>query len=305
MNRLEDKRALITGGTSGIGMETARRFLAEGAHVAITGINPTTIQTARAELGDDVLVIRADAGDVAGQTAVAEAVHQAFGSLDILFVNAGVIDHRPVEKWDEAGFDRSIAIMLKGPFFLVQALLPILAILQYRWIGQVSDAERERRQRTLQHATNAITQELDVELVRAVIGLQVDGSTLRSDDWTVYTERVAGWHKATAAPGILRDVLLVDRGPIGLRLRHWSDETRRFVDLAWPDDMAGYRARFATELAAWESHPPDELILRARGDWPECCGREMRYARERAETGFIPSGASNPAPVDGPPSLAG
>ena len=127
MYRLKDKRALITGGTSGIGMETARRFLAEGARVAITGINPTTIQTARAKLGDDVLVIRADAGDVAGQTAVAEAVHQAFGSLDILFVNAGVIDHRPVEKWDEAGFDRSIAIMLKGPFFLVQALLPILA----------------------------------------------------------------------------------------------------------------------------------------------------------------------------------
>ena len=127
MNRLKDKRALITGGTSGIGLETARRFLAEGARVAITGINPTTIQRARAELGDDVLVVRADAGDVAGQPAVAEAVHQAFGGLDILFVNAGVIDHKLVEKWDEAGFDRSIAITLKGPFYLVQALLPILA----------------------------------------------------------------------------------------------------------------------------------------------------------------------------------
>lgn len=112
-NRLKDKRALITGGMSGIGLETARRFLAEGARVAITGIIPTTIQAARAELGGDVLVIRADAGDVAGQPAVAEAVHQAFGSLDILFVNAGVIDHRPIEKWDEAGFDRSIAITLK------------------------------------------------------------------------------------------------------------------------------------------------------------------------------------------------
>ena len=127
MNRLKDKRALITGGTSGIGLETARQFLAEGARVAITGMNPTTIETARAELDGDVLVIHADAGDVASQTAVAEAVHQAFGGLDILFVNAGVIDHRPVEKWDEAGFDRSIAITLKGPFFLVQALLPILA----------------------------------------------------------------------------------------------------------------------------------------------------------------------------------
>jgi len=139
-------------------------------------------------------------------------------------------------------------------------LLPILAILQYRWIGQVSDAERERRQRTLQHATNAITQELDVELVRAVIGLQVDGLTLRSDDWTVYTERAAGWHKATAAPGILRAVLLVDRGPTGLRLRQWSDETHRFIEIAWPDDMASYRTRFATELAAWESHRPDEPL---------------------------------------------
>ena len=127
MNRLKDKHALITGGTSGIGLETARQFLAEGARVAITGINPTTIETARAELGGDVLVIRADAGDVAGQSTVAEAVRQAFGRLDVLFVNAGVADHRPVEKWDEAGFDRSIAIILKGPFFLVQALLPILA----------------------------------------------------------------------------------------------------------------------------------------------------------------------------------
>jgi len=74
-----------------------------------------------------VLVIRADAGDVAGQSAVAEAVGRAFGRLDILFLNAGVGDHRPIEKWDESGFDRSIAITLKGPFFLVQALLPILA----------------------------------------------------------------------------------------------------------------------------------------------------------------------------------
>ena len=117
--------------------------------------------------------------------------------------------------------------------------------------------ERERRQRTLQHATNAITQELDVELVRAVIGLQVDGPTLRSDDWTVYTERAAGWHKAIrAAPGILREVLLVDRGPAGLRVcAGRSDETRRFADVAWPRRHGELpRRRFATELAAWESH---------------------------------------------------
>jgi signal transduction histidine kinase len=139
-------------------------------------------------------------------------------------------------------------------------LLPILAILQYRWIGQVSDAERERRQRTLQHATTAITQEVDVELVRAVIGLQVDGTTLRTDDWTVYSERAAGWHKASAAPGILRDVLLVDRGPDGLRLRRWSDETRHFVEIAWPADLSSFHERFASELAAWDVHTPDEPL---------------------------------------------
>ena len=127
MNRLNGKRALVTGGTSGIGLETARQFLEEGARVAITGTNPATLESARKELGNDVLAIRADAGNVAGQQAVAEAVRQGFGDLDILFVNAGVADFRPVEQWDEAGFDRSVAINLKGPFFLVQALLPILA----------------------------------------------------------------------------------------------------------------------------------------------------------------------------------
>jgi hypothetical protein len=74
-----------------------------------------------------VVAIRANVGEAAGQRAVAEAVRQAFGGLDILFINAGVADLRPIEQWDEAGFDRSIAINLKGPFFLVQALLPILA----------------------------------------------------------------------------------------------------------------------------------------------------------------------------------
>src|SRR5579859_2082712 len=127
MGRLQNKTALITGGTSGIGLETARQFLAEGARVAVTGTNPATLDAARAGLGPDVLVIRADAGSIAGQQEVAEAVRREFGTLDILFVNAGTADFRPLEQWDEAGFDRSFAINVKGPFFLIQALLPLLA----------------------------------------------------------------------------------------------------------------------------------------------------------------------------------
>ena len=79
------------------------------------------------ELGGHVVTIRADAGDAGAQKGVAESIGKAFGGLDILFVNAGVAELRPVEKWDEAAFDRSFDINLKGPFFLIQALLPILA----------------------------------------------------------------------------------------------------------------------------------------------------------------------------------
>ena len=127
MNRLKNKRALITGGTTGIGLETARQFVKEGARVAVTGTNPTTLEAARKELGGEVLVIRSDASDTGAQKALAETVREAFGGIDILFVNAGVVDMRPLEQWDEAAFDRSMAINVKGPYFLVQALLPVFA----------------------------------------------------------------------------------------------------------------------------------------------------------------------------------
>jgi len=127
MNRLTNKRALITGGTSGIGLETARQFLAEGARVAITGSSDASIDAARRELGDGVLILRSNAGVVAEQPALAKAVGEAFGGLDVVFINAGVAELRPVEQWDEAAFDRTLSINLKGPYFLLQALLPLLA----------------------------------------------------------------------------------------------------------------------------------------------------------------------------------
>jgi NAD(P)-dependent dehydrogenase (short-subunit alcohol dehydrogenase family) len=127
MNRLKGKRALITGGTTGIGFETAREFVAEGARVAITGKNPATLDAARKELGNEVLIISSDASDVSAQKAVAATLKEKFGGIDAVFINAGVADLRPLEQWDEAGFDRSFHINVKGPFFLIQALLPIFA----------------------------------------------------------------------------------------------------------------------------------------------------------------------------------
>lgn len=126
MPRLKDKYALITGGTSGIGLETAREFLAQGATVAITGRSQQGLQQAREQLGDRVLLIQSDAGDTAGQAAVAQQLGAAWPRLDILFANAGDVTHRSLQDWDETAWDQLLNTNLKGPFFLIQALLPLL-----------------------------------------------------------------------------------------------------------------------------------------------------------------------------------
>lgn len=127
MDRLKGKRALITGGTTGIGIEAARRFAEEGARVMVTGTNPKTLDAARKELGDRATVVSSDASSVAEQKKLAQAVKDQFGQLDVLFINAGVVQLQPIEQWDEAAFDRSFNVNVKGPFFLVQALLPVFA----------------------------------------------------------------------------------------------------------------------------------------------------------------------------------
>ncbi|HEY2452930.1 MAG TPA: SDR family oxidoreductase [Scandinavium sp.] len=126
MSRLNNKYALITGGTSGIGLETARQFLAEGAKVAITGRSESGLQAAKEQLGD-VLVFKSDAGDIKQQQDLANALQQHWPRLDILFANAGDVTHRALEAWDENTYDRLMNTNLKGPFFLIKAILPLLA----------------------------------------------------------------------------------------------------------------------------------------------------------------------------------
>jgi NAD(P)-dependent dehydrogenase (short-subunit alcohol dehydrogenase family) len=127
MARLRDKRSLVTGGTTGIGLETAKQFLAEGSRVIVTGNNPGNIANMQAELGTDVLAIKADSASVADQKHLAARVKEHFGQLDVAFLNAGVSVWQPIEAWTEEAFDRSFAINVKGPYFLIQALLPIFA----------------------------------------------------------------------------------------------------------------------------------------------------------------------------------
>ena len=127
MSRLKNKYALITGGTSGIGLETARQFLAEGAKVTITGRNADALQEAGGLLGSEVILIQSDAGKLGDQRVLAERLAQVWPRLDIAFLNAGDVTHRPLADWDEQTYDNLMATNLKGPFFLLQALLPLLA----------------------------------------------------------------------------------------------------------------------------------------------------------------------------------
>ncbi|EMH4033174.1 oxidoreductase%2C short chain dehydrogenase/reductase family [Klebsiella oxytoca] len=127
MSRLQGKYALITGGTSGIGLETARQFIAEGATVAITGRNQNALDAAGQALAGKALLLLSDAGDIPQQRELAQRLGQRWPRLDVLYINAGDVTHRPLQEWDEQSYQRLMDINLKGPFFLIQALLPLLA----------------------------------------------------------------------------------------------------------------------------------------------------------------------------------
>lgn len=127
MERLAGKRALITGGSSGIGLETARQFLAEGAAVAITGRSTAALDDAKRVLNDNVLAIQNDAGDISAQDHLAEELKRHWQSIDVLFVNAGDVTHKPLENWEEAAFDAVMTTNFKGPFFLLRALVPMFS----------------------------------------------------------------------------------------------------------------------------------------------------------------------------------
>lgn len=119
--------ALVTGGTSGIGLETARQFVSEGATVAITGRNQDGLNAAVDQISHKVVAIKSDASSLRDQSALAAELGQRWGRLDILYVNAADVTHLPLDSWSGDAFDRLMAANLKGPFFLIQALLPLFS----------------------------------------------------------------------------------------------------------------------------------------------------------------------------------
>jgi len=126
MNRLEGKIALITGGTTGIGAATAKRFKAEGATVVVTGSNPKSLDAARRELAG-IDVIASDAADVAATASLIDAVKAKHGRIDVLFVNAGIAQFAPSPAVDEAFFDRHFDINVRGAYFVIKNAAPVVS----------------------------------------------------------------------------------------------------------------------------------------------------------------------------------
>ena len=126
MALLQNKTAVITGGNSGIGYATAADFLAKGARVLITGRKPAAVQQAAAALGKDTDSFIADQGKPEDTERLAEYVRDRYGKIDILFVNAGTGAFTAFADVTETDFDNIMNINLKGAFFTVQHLLPLI-----------------------------------------------------------------------------------------------------------------------------------------------------------------------------------
>jgi NAD(P)-dependent dehydrogenase (short-subunit alcohol dehydrogenase family) len=124
-NKLTGKVALVTGGSSGIGFATAKRFIEEGARVFITGRRQAELDTAVATLGS-ATAVRADSSNLADLDAVFAKIQNEAGTLDVLFANAGVASRAPLGEITEADFDEMFATNVKGVLFAVQKALPVL-----------------------------------------------------------------------------------------------------------------------------------------------------------------------------------
>ncbi|MFC5452586.1 SDR family NAD(P)-dependent oxidoreductase [Paenibacillus aestuarii] len=127
MGKLNGKVAFITGGNSGIGLATAKLFVAEGAKVVITGRNQTTLSSVAEELGANVLAIKADAADPASMENAVSSGVATFGKLDIVFANAGIAAApTPLGSTELSVFEEILKVNVTGVFFTVQAALPYL-----------------------------------------------------------------------------------------------------------------------------------------------------------------------------------
>jgi NAD(P)-dependent dehydrogenase (short-subunit alcohol dehydrogenase family) len=126
MKRFEGKVALVTGGNSGIGLATAKRFHEEGARVVITGRNQKTLDDAVKLIGKDVLAVRSDVSKPDDLDKLYTTVSQKLGKIDVLFANAGIYKFAPATATSQELYDELFDINAKGVYFTIQKALPFL-----------------------------------------------------------------------------------------------------------------------------------------------------------------------------------
>lgn len=126
MQRFKNKTAVITGGTNGMGLATAQKFIEEGGSVIITGRSEETVDKALKQLGDKAFGIISDAGNIKDLLNLQQEVRKYTERIDVIFANAGYGKFAPVENVDENHFDELFNVLVKGPFFTVQQLLPLM-----------------------------------------------------------------------------------------------------------------------------------------------------------------------------------
>lgn len=124
--RLKNKTILISGATSGIGLASAQRAIQEGAFVYFTARNPEALAQTQALLGQQSRGIQCDHASVHQQQSMVSYLQHSAVHLDAVFLNAGNVHHEAFGQWDEQKFDEVFNTNVKGPFFLLQSLLPLL-----------------------------------------------------------------------------------------------------------------------------------------------------------------------------------
>lgn len=126
MPKLTGKVAVVTGGNSGIGLATAKRFREEGAQVVISGRDQKTLDEAVENIGDGAVAVRADVSKLGDLDKLYKIVADKFGKIDVLFANAGIAKFAPVADSGEALFDEQFDVNVKGVYFTIQKALPLL-----------------------------------------------------------------------------------------------------------------------------------------------------------------------------------
>jgi NAD(P)-dependent dehydrogenase (short-subunit alcohol dehydrogenase family) len=126
MDRYGGKKVVIIGGTSGIGLATAKMLVDGGARVLVTGRSQAGLESAHKELGKGAVVVSSDAGSLTDIDALASRVKAEFGAFDLLFVNAAFGLFAPIENTTEAMYDEVFNVNAKGPFFAVKKLAPLI-----------------------------------------------------------------------------------------------------------------------------------------------------------------------------------